>query len=51
LDTKKVVIWGTGLDYDRYVNCFLAEELMGNIKILALVSRENQFSYLDNKTL
>lgn len=49
MGTKKVLIWGTGTDYDKYVNNFFIEEKMGNIEILALVSKEKQFSYLDNK--
>lgn len=46
---KKVLIWGIGADYDKYVNYYMFEEQRGNIDILALISKDNFLSYLDCK--
>lgn len=38
----KCIVWGMGNDYEQIINQIKFEELKGNIKIVALVAKENE---------
>lgn len=44
----RVVIWGTGKDYERNRNILCFEEYKGNLEIVALVSRDKYANFLDH---
>ena len=45
---KKVILWGSRLEYDIYCKFFEVEVLKSNIKIEALVlNEEAMFSFID----
>jgi hypothetical protein len=38
---KKIIVWGTGIEYDRYISNIELEKLKGNIDIIGVTSNEN----------
>ncbi len=43
----KVLIWGTGADYDHYLNNIKYEELKGNIEVKGVISNDKYFKKID----
>jgi uncharacterized protein (DUF1919 family) len=43
----KVLIWGTGIDYDRYLNNIKYEELKKNMNVVAVVSKDTYYKKID----
>lgn len=44
---KKVVIWGSGYDYDRYYNAIQCAVLLKQIQVVAIVNQEMGIKYID----
>lgn len=47
-NTYKVLVWGTGIDYDKYFNNLKYEELRENLEIVALVSNQVYCNKIDS---
>lgn len=43
----KVIIWGTGKVYNRYLNCLKMQELMGNLYVCGITDKEKIYNWLD----
>ena len=45
---KKIIIWGTGKDFDKYYPYIRLEELKGNIEVCGVTSREEHLQVIGN---
>ncbi|MEM5595549.1 hypothetical protein AAHB53_02925 [Niallia circulans] len=43
----KCIVWGTGIEYDLYINSIRYHELLGNVEILGVTSNQSIYQYLD----
>lgn len=43
----RILVWGCGLYYDKYINSIRYQEIKGNIKIVGLTGKDKLYSRLD----
>lgn len=43
----KVLIWGCGLDYNRYINVIKYREMLGEIKVIGITGKDKLYTCLD----
>lgn len=44
----KAIIWGLGIDYDKYINLIHYQELLGNLEIVGITGEKTIYAKVDN---
>lgn len=47
IEMKKVIIWGLGLGYEKYINYVRYWELKGQVEIIGITDRQDMYSNVD----
>lgn len=44
---KRIIIWGCGLGYNKYINAIKYQELLGNIEVIGITAKDELYACID----